>query len=68
MSKAITELEGALVEYEIAAATERQKRDALIATWRDRLHNYLKQVGYGDPTEVHAVLEIMDEFLKRSKK
>jgi hypothetical protein len=55
-----------LVRYEIASAEERQRRDALIATWRDLLHAYLKEIGYGDPRLVHAVLDSMDEFLNRA--
>jgi hypothetical protein len=62
------ELQDALVAYEIAAAVLRQKQDHFIAICRDKLHNYLRQVGYGDPKEVHAVLDILDEFLKRSKR
>lgn len=60
------ELRDALVAYELSAASERRDRDRLIATWRDRLHNYLRQIGLGDPREVHAVLDSMDQFLNRA--
>jgi hypothetical protein len=60
------ELSDAIVYYEIAASTERQARDALIAAWRDILHNYLKQIGYGDPRDVHRVLDSMDTFLNHA--
>lgn len=70
------------IAYQVAAATERQVRDQNIASWereivtsRDYIHEYLQQVGFGNPKELHRavdklneVAEAMDEFLKRSKK
>ena len=60
-------LKDILVRYEIAAASERQARDALVATWRDVTHEALKEI----PIEfrlIHQVMDSMDEFLRRSKK
>ena len=54
-----------LVRYEIAAASERQARDLLIATWRDILHASLDMI----PTDyslIHAVIDSMDQFLDRA--
>ncbi len=56
-----------LVRYEIAAASERQARDLLIATWRDVTHEALKEIPI-DFRLIHQVMDSMDEFLRRSKK
>ena len=57
-----------LIQYEIAAAMERQKRDVLIATWRDLLHESMKSPGAVHMINlVHQVMNNMDEFLRRSK-
>lgn len=63
----IPSLKDRLVSYQIAAATFRKETDALIALWRDIIHGYLMEVGYGDPHRLHAVLDSMDEVLRRSK-
>jgi len=54
-----------LTRYEIAAASERQARDALVATWRDILHEYLK-LTYSAPQLVHSVIDSMDTFLNHA--
>lgn len=61
------DLKDCLIAYQIAMATARKEQDALIAAMRDHIHSYLKQSGYGDPRELHAVIDIMDEMLRRSK-
>ena len=54
--------------YQIAAATERQTRDAMVATWRDLLHAGMKSPLMADLIKVtHAIMDDMDEFLRRSK-
>ena len=56
-----------LVRYEIAAASERQERDRLIATWRDILHYSLQSPGaVGMIHSIHMVIESMDDFLNRA--
>lgn len=55
-----------LTRYEIAAASERQARDLLVATWRDVLHIGLKQVGPIDPNLIHKVIDSMDTFLNHA--
>lgn len=58
-----------LVQYEIAAAMERQKRDLLIATWRDILHEAMNSPGGMEMINlIHQVMNNMDDFLRRSKK
>src|SRR6266571_3926048 len=58
-----------LVQYEIAAAEERQKRDLLVATWRDILHESMNSPGAVNMIHlIHQVMDNMDEFLRRSKK
>lgn len=59
-------LANTLVEYEVAAATERQKRDAMVACWRDYLHQILKRVGPIDPKDIHQLINTMDNFLNRA--
>ena len=57
-----------LVQYEIAAAEYRQKRDLLIATWRDVLNEAMKSPAGVDMIHlIHQVMNNMDEFLRRSK-
>ena len=56
-----------LVRYELAEAEKRRSFDHMIAGWRDELHAYLQQMGYGDPKKIHAVIDAMDEVLRRSK-
>lgn len=63
----VPNLKDRLVAYQIAAATFRKEQDALIATWRDGIHEYLQEVGYGDPRRLHAIIDSMDEVLRRSK-
>jgi len=60
-------LKSNLVRYEIAAASERQARDLLVATWRDVIHSALRMIPL-DVALLHQVMDSMDEFLKRSKK
>jgi hypothetical protein len=63
-------LQDAQVEATIADATFRQKRDALVATWRDWLHYGLQAPGGIDLVKtIHAVIDSMDDFLNhRSRK
>lgn len=53
--------------YGIAASTARQVRDQLLATCRDYVHEYLQQMGNGDPKLLHEVVDALDEYLRRSK-
>ncbi len=62
----LSSLKDSLVRYEISSAQERQDRDRFIANCRDVLHVALKQVGPIDPKLIHAVIDIMDEFLNRA--
>lgn len=59
-------LANTLVEYEIAAAQERQKRDAMVACWRDFLHSLLKTPGPIDIQALHKLIDTMDNFLNRA--
>lgn len=61
-----TALRDGLIKYEMAAAGERAHRDALVATWRDILHQTLQQVGPIDPIPIHQVIDNMDDFLNRA--
>jgi hypothetical protein len=63
-------LQDAQVEATIADATFRQKRDALVAAWRDWLHYGLQNPGAIDLIKsIHAVMDSMDDFLNhRSRK
>jgi hypothetical protein len=49
----------------LAKAALKCEEDRLVVVWRDMIHNSLK--GQFDPTILHAVMDNMDEFLKRSK-
>ena len=55
-----------LIHYEIAAATFRKDLDALIATWRDVIHEAMMTIPL-DVKLLHKVMDNMDQFLKRSK-
>jgi hypothetical protein len=60
-------LQDANVAYERAAAEERQKRDALVATWRDWLHYSMQSPGGVDVVKtIHAVMDSMDTFLNHA--
>lgn len=59
-------LANTLVEYEIASAQERQKRDAMIACWRNFLHSLLKTPGPVDIQALHKLIDTMDNFLNRA--
>jgi hypothetical protein len=55
------------VAYERSSAEERRDRDALVANWqrqsahaRDHIHDYLNQVGFGDPKELHKAVEVLE--------
>lgn len=60
-------LQDANVDYERASALERQKRDALVATWRDWLHYGMQST---DPADLikftHYVMDSMDVFLNHA--
>src|SRR5438034_7366387 len=57
-----------LVQYEIAAAMERQKRDLLIATWRDILHEAMKDRKSTRLNSSHTVISYAVFCLKKKKK
>jgi hypothetical protein len=63
-------LQDAQVEATIADATFRQKRDALIAAWRDWLHYSMQSPGAMNMIQtLHDVMDSMDDFLNhRSRK
>jgi hypothetical protein len=63
-------LRDAQVEASIAEAIFRQKRDALIAAWRDWLHYGMQAPGgIALIGTIHAVMDSMDDFLNhRSRK
>jgi hypothetical protein len=63
-------LQDAQVEASIAEAIFRQKRDALIAAWRDWLHYGMQSPGAVNMIHtIHAVMNSMDDFLNhRSRK
>jgi hypothetical protein len=63
-------LQDAQVEATIADATFRQKRDALVAAWRDWLHYGMQSPGAVDMiSTIHSVMDSMDDFLNhRSRK
>ncbi len=61
-------LQDAMVSYSRAAAEYRQMLDRLVVTWRDWLHNYLKQT-VSDPSIIHRVIDSQNDFLNhRSRK
>lgn len=54
-------------DYERSSAEERQKRDALVAGWRDWLHYGLQSVNNEEFIKyVHAVIDSMDTFLNHA--
>lgn len=60
-------LQDANVAYERAAAEERQKRDALVATWRDWLHYSMQAPGSVNLIHaIHEVMDSMDTFLNHA--
>lgn len=60
-------LDDANVDYERASAEERQKRDRLVATWRDWLHYGMNSPNGADLIKyVHHVMDSMDVFLNHA--
>ena len=63
----LSALKDNLIAYEIAAASERQARDLLVATWRDVLHNANQSPILFDLIRAsQQVIDSMDQFLNRA--
>lgn len=55
-------------QYEIADATFRKCRDAVVAKWLEMVKAYLDTPGPGDPRLLHKVIDTMDDFLNHRSK
>lgn len=65
--KVNSELRDANIAYERAAAEERQRRDHLVAIWRDTLHNAMQSPALSDLIRAsHQVMDSMDAFLNHA--
>ena len=62
------ELDDLEVSYHMAASNCRQQRDAMIATWRDNIHNALMESSGVNFKLLHDVMDSMDRFLNTSKR